>query len=264
MNDKATALIIRDERAEQSSRMPVVLESTPGNMLMTAIQRGMDAATIKDLMALSREHEAHQARKAYNIAFAQFKAEAVRIVKNTLVTDGPLRGKKYADLFDIVGNVTEFLAKHGLAHSWKLTKDEKDWMEVTCILRHEAGHCETDTQGGAPDVGPGRNAIQARRSTRTYLEKSTFTGVTGLAAANSDDDGNGGQKEEPAYLSGQELEDFDERVKRSIANVPKFLAFLKIESLDKLPLDQFSRANNAVVEREKFLAAKAAKKEGIQ
>lgn len=48
--------------------------------------------------------------------------------------------------------------------------------------------------GGAPDTGPGRNAIQARGSAKSYLERYTLTAILGLSAQDSDDDGAGGKK----------------------------------------------------------------------
>jgi len=48
--------------------------------------------------------------------------------------------------------------------------------------------------GGAPDAGPGRNAIQARGSAKSYLERYTATAILGLAAQDADNDGNGGKR----------------------------------------------------------------------
>jgi hypothetical protein len=117
-------------------------------------------------------------------------------MKNTEIKDGPLKGKKHANLFDVVDAVTPKLSAHGLAISWKLTKDEKDWLEVTCTLRHSAGHFETVSMGSGPDMGPGRNAIQARCSAKTYLERYTATAILGLAAQDADDDGDAAGKPE--------------------------------------------------------------------
>ena len=70
-------------------------------------------------------------------------------------------------------------------------------MEITCTLSHEGGHSESVSMGGPPDTGPGRNAMQARGSTKTYLERYTLTAILGLAAQDADDDGKGG----PAKVS---------------------------------------------------------------
>ena len=56
------------------------------------------------------------------------------------IFDGPLKGKSHAELCDVVDAVTPALSKHGLSSSWKITKDEPAWMEVTCYLRHVGGH----------------------------------------------------------------------------------------------------------------------------
>jgi hypothetical protein len=169
--------------------VPAVIPNTPMAMLSMAVARGMDPATLKDLMDLQQRWEKAEAEKAYNEAFSAFKAEAVQVIKNKTVTDGPLKGKSYAELFAVVDAATPFLSKHGLSASWKVTKDEKDWIEVTCILKHVKGHAETCTLGGPPDAGGAKNAIQARASTVSYLERYTFKGVTGLAEKNEDADG---------------------------------------------------------------------------
>jgi hypothetical protein len=172
-------------------------QANPMMMLATALQRGMDPTTLSGLMDLQLRWEKAEAERAYNEAFAAFKAEAVQVIKNKTVTDGPLKGKSYAELFAVVDAATPFLSKHGLSASWKVTKDEKDWIEVTCILKHIKGHAETCTLGGPPDAGGAKNAIQARASTVSYLERYTFKGVTGLAEKNEDNDGGRASKGMP-------------------------------------------------------------------
>ncbi len=101
-----------------------------------------------------------------------------------------MRGKFYAKLHDWVNAVTPALSKHGLSSSWKLTKDDKDWLEVTCYLRHVGGHEERVSMGGPPDVGGAKNVIQARASAKSYLERYTLKAITGLSEQNDDTDGN--------------------------------------------------------------------------
>lgn len=165
------------------------LTATPMEMLAVAVSQGADVDRLAKLMELQERWEANEARKAFSAAFSAFKAEAITIVKNVAVSDGPLKGKRYADLFGVVSAITPLLSKHGLSHAWNLTKDEPQWMEVTCTIRHEKGHTESVSMGAAPDTGPGRNAIQSRGSAKTYLERYTLLAATGLAAGEGDDDG---------------------------------------------------------------------------
>lgn len=167
---------------------------TPMQMIQMALSSGASADMIAKFMDLNERHEKNEAIRAYNIAFNAFKSEAVSIVRGTKVTDGPLKGKKYADKHAIVSAVTAALSRQGLSASWRITKDERDWIEVTCTLRHVAGHSESVSMGGPPDTGPGRNTIQARSSTNSYLEKITLKAICGLAESGDDDDGRGGGK----------------------------------------------------------------------
>lgn len=173
---------------------PAAPAATPMALLQIAMDQGADLDRLERLMQMQERWQEGQAREAFNRAFAAFKAESIAIVKNISVADGPLKGKKYADLFAVVSAITPAMSKHGLSFNWRLTRDEAAWLEVTCTVRHEAGHSETVSMGGPPDTGGAKNAIQARASAKSYLERYTLLAITGLAAQDQDDDGRGGPK----------------------------------------------------------------------
>jgi hypothetical protein len=191
-------LTLELEPAAPSRAVPVVqqggalAEASPAGIMLAALSRGVSPGDIREMLALQREWDADQARKSFNRAFAAFKAEAIRIVKAKDVKDGPLKGKRYAELFNVVDAVSPVLSAHGLSTSWKVTRDERDWIEVTCELKHVDGHAETVSLGGPPDVGGAKNAIQARASTISYLQRYTLKAITGVAEGGEDDDGQGG------------------------------------------------------------------------
>jgi hypothetical protein len=176
------------------------VDNSPAGLMLSLMGRGASLDQIERLMDLQEKHERREAEKAFNAAFAAFKAEAVRVVKNRSVTDGPLKGKSYAELFSVVDAVTPALSRHGLSASWKLTKDDKDWIEVTCTIKHAAGHSDSVSMGGPPDAGGAKNAIQARASTISYLERYTLKAITGVAEGGEDDDGDGGTGVEQMVL----------------------------------------------------------------
>lgn len=164
---------------------------TPGTLLQMAIQQNLDLDKLEKIMDLQAKYEAAQAKKAYDAAFAAFKVEATKIIRDTKVNDGPLKGKAYAKLSTVVNAITPALSKHGLSSSWKLTKDEKDWIEVTCTIRHVDGHIESVSMGGPPDTGGAKSMLQSRASTVTYLERYTLKAITGLSEQDDDDDAQG-------------------------------------------------------------------------
>jgi len=176
---------------EEKQVRVVEQQPTPASMLAMALQQGAGIDMIERLMALQATMTAAAAKSDYDRAFAAFKAESIHIFKGRKVTDGPLKGKSYAELHDVVNAVTPALSKHGLSFSWKLTKDDRDWLEITCTVSHVGGHSERVSMGGPPDAGGAKNAIQARASAITYLSRYTLKAALGVAEENDDTDGNG-------------------------------------------------------------------------
>lgn len=175
----------------------------PGALLQIAVQRGDGIEVLTKLMDLKDRYDATMARNAFNAAFAAFKAENVQVLRNKLINDGPLKGKKHAELSDVCEAATEAMSKHGLSTSWRVVQDDKDWIKIACKVRHAAGHSEETEFGGPIDTGPGRNAIQARKSSCTYLERITMLLALGLAEYDADDDGASGmtkQADETALM----------------------------------------------------------------
>jgi hypothetical protein len=185
----STDLEVQDKRSAAIVQAEYLPAATPMTLIERASARGASLEEMKELFKFRLEVERDEARKAFNAAFSAFKAEGIRILKNITVAAGPLKDKKYADLFCVVDAITPPLSKYQLNASWKTTRDDPEWIEVTCMIRHTLGHFETEAMGAAPDTGPGRNAIQARGSTRTYLQRYTLLAITGLAAAGTDSDG---------------------------------------------------------------------------
>lgn len=177
--------------------------NSPAGLMMAALAQGGDLAQVEKMMDLQDRWERKEAEKAYNAAFAAFKAEAVRIVRSKAVTAGPLAGKSYAELFSVVDAVTPALSRHGLSASWRLSKDDPQWIEVTCTLKHVGGHAEAVSMGGPPDVGGAKNALQARASTKSYLERYTLKAICGVAEGGEDNDGSdGGSPEVSEVVQG--------------------------------------------------------------
>lgn len=187
-----TAVAQRQAAPEVEKALPVTADASA---LMKIIDRAtmdpnFDVAKLAQLLAVRDQWAATEARNAYNVAFSAFKAEVIKVVKNRSVTDGPLKGKRYAELFSVVNAVAPLLSQHGLSHAWSV-KSDRDNIAVTCTLKHILGHSESVTIDGPPDAGGAKNAIQARASTITYLERYTLKAVCGIAEDGDDNDGGG-------------------------------------------------------------------------
>lgn len=221
---------------------PVAPTNSPAGMMLAMMDRGATLEHVEKMMDLQDRWERREAEKAYNEAFAKFKADAVKVIKRKEVTAGPLSGRRYAELHDVVGAVTPALSAQGLSASWKVTKDEKDWIEVTCTIKHVGGHSESVSMGGPPDAGGAKNALQARASTKTYLERYTLKAILGVAEEEDDTDG-----DTPAEVPAELLQKARDSAMNGWASLSAFIKGL-------------SEADRAALEPESANLKAAAKK----
>jgi hypothetical protein len=221
-------------------RLPVVL--TPMDMLDRAVQQGAGVEVLERLMALQERYEANQARKAFDAAIAKAKAEIPAIVKNKLVDFVGNTGKRttyrHETLDQVIDVVQPILSKHGLDTRFR-TESQPGFLTVICRLAHEAGHSEENSLTAPVDTSGNKNAIQSIGSAQTYLCRYTLKAALGLAAAEDDDgtaSGNGGT------ISSEQAHRILDLANEVGADIPKFCAFFKIESIPDLPVGRFNDA----------------------
>jgi hypothetical protein len=174
-------------------QIAVLAPNSPMGMMMAAVKQGIPLDQIKEMMAIQREWEADEARKAFNEAFAAFKAEAVEVIKRKQVDFATQKGRtqyKHAELSDVVEAVGPALSRHGFSWSW--TPEQKTGrIFITCTLLHRLGHEKSVSLDAPPDESGGKNTIQAIISTTTYLERHTLKAVCGISEKGDDNDGEG-------------------------------------------------------------------------
>lgn len=187
----ARAVAIQPEPA--AGQVAVLAANSPMGMMMAAVKQGIPLDQIKEMMAIQREWEADEARKAFNEAFAAFKAEAVEVIKRKQVDFATQKGRtqyKHAELSDVVEAVGPALSRHGFSWSW--TPEQKNGrIFITCTLLHRLGHEKSVTLDAPADDSGGKNTIQAIVSTTTYLERHTLKAVCGISEKGDDNDGAG-------------------------------------------------------------------------
>lgn len=233
--------------ANVSPNMGTVM--TPMAMIQQALASGVTPETLDKLLSLQERWEAGQAKKAFNEAFAAFKSEAIIIVRNRKVDDGPLKGRRYSELVAFVEAATPALSKHGLSASWSISRDEKDWIEVTCTVEHVLGGNKKVSLGGPPDAGGAKNALQARISTVTYLERATFKAACGLAEQGDDNDGGSGAPELAQDITADQFRELRDLLEESASKEADMLAYVKAPNIEAMTLAQYARAKQAMVTR---------------
>ena len=194
--EKTEAVQVIDKRASTMAAAPV--GSTPSDLIRVALERGATIEQMGQLIALQERMEATEARKAFIVAMAGFKAEPISITKDGEVdfkTDKGRTHYRHETLANVLRAVTPRLAAHGLSVGWVTKQDPKSGdITVDCVVTHLAGHAEVVTLTGPPDKSGNKNALQAIESAVSYLKRYTVLAALGLASEDEDDDAGGGAK----------------------------------------------------------------------
>lgn len=162
---------------------------TPTSLISQAIDKGLDVAALEKLMDLQQRWEANEARKLFFRAFTGFQAQCPDLRKTKAVSFGSGSASfHYAPLADITRQISKELKANDLSYRWEISDNDKE-IKVTCLVSHVAGHTETTTMTANADTSGAKNAIQARASAITYMQRYTLIGALGLSTADSDIDG---------------------------------------------------------------------------
>jgi hypothetical protein len=223
-----------------------IVEQKPADMISLAVNKGANLQELKEVLLLQERWEANEARKAYHEAMAMFKANAPTIDKDKQVAYGNTK-YNHASLANVTEKIGAQLSKWGLSATWK-TSQTSGQITVTCIITHKKGHSEETSLSAAPDNSGQKNSIQAIGSAITYLERYTLLAMTGLATQEQDDDGAGTVVD---LINEKQLHQLRDLIIDTKTDEPKFLAYLEIESLEKLPANAFQKAVNALEAKRK-------------
>ena len=224
-------------KIETPQMMPATL--TPMDMIERAVSSGAGIDTIEKLMGLQERWEKNQARKAFDAAVAEAKAEIKPVTRNATGHNS----KRYADFASIARAVDPILSRHGLSYRFRSEQNER--INVTCILSHKLGHSEETTLSGPPDTTGNKNAIQAIGSTLTYLQRYSLMQALGLAASNDDDGNSAG-----GVVTDEQVGALRSLISETKSDIDKFLKWAGVESLSDLPAAKFAAAK-AMLEAKK-------------
>lgn len=185
-----TNLIKKDLRAENSEIS--VIEPNPSALLQLAVKQNLDIEKLEKLMQLQERWQAQQARKEFLSEISHFQANCPTLEKTKKVDFANKSGFRtkysYASLGDIVEQIKKPLSDAGLSFRWEI-KDIDNKIEVTCIVSHLTGHSERTTMSATKDESGGKNEIQQRGSSITYLQRYTLIAALGISTADEDTDG---------------------------------------------------------------------------
>jgi hypothetical protein len=187
--------------------------------------------------------EAARARKAFDAALADAKAEIPPIIKNRTVShetkSGGTKSYKHEDLGDIARTVDPILSKHGLSYRFRTTSNANEPICVTCIVSHRLGYSEGNSLSAGRDDTGNKNSLQAIGSTITYLQRYTLKAALGLAAS-TDDDG-AAVSVAPETISDKQADTILELLALTNTQPPPFLAWAKVANVSDIKAKDFEK-----------------------
>lgn len=202
----------------------------------------VDIEKFERLMAMRERMDDRAAKQSFDNAVSQAKGEIGPIAKNKVVDFTSQKGRtnyRHEDFAEVARAVDPVLNRYGLSYRFR-SQQKAGKVSITCILSHRDGYAEETTLEANEDSSGNKNSIQAIGSSATYLQRYTLKLALGLSASDQDDDGKAAGA--PSYASESQIEELQGLLISTGRDVPKFLAYFKIENLDEFPAKRFDEA----------------------
>lgn len=232
----------------QSTEVSTVAE---GATLLAVISRAAadpntDVTKMERLMGLYERVEARRAEAEFAAALADMQPHLPAIAeRGKAKVNGDVR-YTFALWEDINAAIKPILQQHGFSLSFRT--DFTDGISVTGVLTHRSGHSERTTIKLPTDASGSKNAVQAVASSVSYGKRYTAGALLNLTSHGEDDDAFTASVE---YCTDEQLAKLNEWIEATGSDKSKFLKFLKVDSLDKLPAKQYDKALSALRAKEK-------------
>lgn len=257
----ANALTIEHEIAAKSKEIAPVehREMTPMAMVSRALEMGVSADILKQMMDLRDREEARNAKLAFTKAKAAAKAELRPILKTREVDYTPA-GKsrvnyRHEDLAGIEEQISPILAKHDLSYSYESDNGIDRPITVTCVLEHVDGHSTRTPLSAGADTSGGKNSLQAIASAVTYLQRYTLKLALGLSVSHDDDAKAAGQSDGGGPISKEQVAELLKLIEETETDIAKFCQFGNIESVPEMPAAQYQAAIDKLNAKKRRAAA---------
>lgn len=228
-----------------------VTNVTEGATLLAVIQRAAadpntDVDKMERLGAMYERMQAKRAEAEFAAALADMQPHLPAIAeRGKAKVNGEVR-YTFALWEDINAAIKPILQQHGFALSFRT--DFTDGISVTGVLTHRSGHSERTTIKLPADKSGSKNDVQAVASSVSYGKRYTAGALLNLTSHGEDDDAYRAAVE---YCTDEQLATLNEWIEATESDKAKFLKYLKVDSLDKLPAKDYDKALSALRAKEK-------------
>lgn len=239
----STALTPVDTKEERK-------EATIQSALIEIVQRkDIDPDRLEKFLDLQIKMENRQAELAFNNALALFQGDCPIIHKTRKIDFEAGKGRvkyNYSPLDEIVHIIKPLLNKYGLAYTFDI-KAGGNTSELITTISHRDGFSRSSTYTFETIHDDARmNSSQRRKSALTYAKRSGLENALGVVTAEEDDDA---RRAHDSGVTPAQLKEMRELIKLTAADEPRFLAWLKVKTLEELSEYEGRKAIMALKEK---------------
>lgn len=248
MTDKSNAVALR---ADQSVAV-VKPQPTVADMLQAVIQGGItneNVAALEKLTDLYERMQSKDAEKQFTAAFNALQAEMPTIVASSVI---PNRGK-YERFEDVMRQIGPLLTRHGFTVSFSMDFKENRIVE-TCQLKHIGGHSQSNSfavrAGGKADSDTQADCKAATTAKRNALLNCLNVVIRQDCLQNEEGDASL-EGDTNAFLTPEQADEVERRVKDTDSNVPAFLQFAGGKTFATIPANRYNEIDAMLRRKEK-------------
>ena len=221
-----------------------------GTFLMQALSNPeIPADKLQIMLQMRREVLHDQAKEAYQEAFAAFSAEMPAVERDGMVELGDGKGRYPFTTYEQMDKILRpLLVKHGFSlQFWSSDAENKDWIVVHgALIGH--GWQRESVYPVPPDVGRGRNALQARGSAQSYAKRYIADLLCNIVRKGMDDDA---RRAMQAAIDPKQVAELDRLMKATNTSEATFLKMMVTgaETIADIQPRDYPRLLNALQEK---------------
>lgn len=252
MSEKAQQVVEQDNKPDTNP------PQLPGQQLTSILQMVERVATnpeadmdkLERLLDMQERVLDRESKMAFSRAMSAAQSEMGRVAADAI---NPQTHSKYATYGSLDRAIRPVYTKHGFALSFD-TGDAPlpDQVRVMCDVSHIDGytrsyHVDMPADGKGAKGGDVMTKTHAAGAAMSYGMRYLLKMIFNIAIGEDDKDGNVPVER----ITEQQAADLESLAEEVGADIPKFLKYLKIESLDQLPASWYDTAVKALEAKRK-------------
>lgn len=234
----------------EKNNTDLVRNSGPIEMLRAAKEAGIEPKDMQGFLDVQINWEKREAEKEFNAAMARVHAKIQTVSKSAV---NPQTKSRYAELDQIISKCKPIYTGEGFSVSFYEGENApQNHIRICADILHELGHkitrhYDVPLDGVGIKGNANMTAIHGKASSTSYGRRYLMCMIFNIPTG---DDNDGNNQNVPLITEEQAFK-LEEWIEAVSADREKFLAYMKVESLEMIPASKYTIALNALKSKEK-------------